>query len=97
MDVLSAILRTLEVRGSVFCFGPVGAPWRFEGGAEGRCLFHAVVEGSAWMSPAVGEPVRLADPLHLEYMAPLRCGGNALFPAQYRPVHGESRIAPSGD
>lgn len=59
MDVLSAVLRTLEVRGSVFCFGPVRAPWRFEGGAEGRCLFHAVVEGGAWLTTGGGDPIRL--------------------------------------
>ena len=59
MDVLSQILRPIEVRGSVFCHGQVQAPWCFRGGAEGACLFHAVVEGEAWIAVGQAEPRRL--------------------------------------
>lgn len=47
-DPLSDILTGVDVRGSVFCYGEVCEPWCFEGGAAG-CLFHAVVEGEAWL------------------------------------------------
>lgn len=59
MDALSQILRSIEVRGSVFCHGEVRAPWCFHGGAEGLCLFHAVVEGEAWVELDDDEPRRL--------------------------------------
>lgn len=59
MDVLSQILRCIEVEGSVFCHGEVRAPWCFQGGAEGSCLFHAVVEGEAWLAVGEAEPQRL--------------------------------------
>lgn len=49
MDVLSDIMRAISVRGSVFCSGEVRAPWCFSGGMTGRCLFHVVVEGEAWV------------------------------------------------
>jgi len=52
-------LEPVSVEGSVFCFGPVSAPWRFEGGAPARTLFHVVVEGSAWLSVPGCEPRRL--------------------------------------
>ena len=48
-DPLSDILSGVDVRGSVFCYGEVREPWCFEGGAKGSCLFHAVVEGEAWL------------------------------------------------
>lgn len=61
MDVLSRLLEPIRIRGSVFCHGPVCSPWRFEGGAAGLCLFHCVVEGSAWMTVAKQPPVRLSQ------------------------------------
>jgi len=59
MDVLSAVLSELDVRGSVFCYGPVGGSWGLEGGAEGVVLFHALVEGEAWATVGDGPPQRL--------------------------------------
>ncbi len=57
-DALSDILTGVEVRGSVFCYGEVREPWCFEGGAARGCLFHAVVEGEAWLRTE-GPPRRL--------------------------------------
>jgi len=48
-DPLSDILTGVDVRGSVFCYGEVREPWCFEGGAANRGLFHAVVDGEAWL------------------------------------------------
>ncbi|MCA9713708.1 MAG: AraC family transcriptional regulator [Myxococcales bacterium] len=60
MDFLSQLLEPIEIRGSVFCHGPVRAPWSFSGGAAGRCLFHCVVAGEAWVTPAAGDATRVA-------------------------------------
>ena len=59
MDVLSAVLADLDVKGSVFCYGPVGGRWGLRGGAEGHVLFHALVDGEAWATVGDGAPQRL--------------------------------------
>ena len=48
-DPLSDVLTGIDVRGSVFCYGEVREPWCFEGGAARGALFHAVIEGEAWV------------------------------------------------
>ena len=57
-DLLSNLLTGIEIRGSVFCYGEVREPWCFEGGAAEGSLFHAVVEGEAWLG-VDGAPRRL--------------------------------------
>lgn len=60
MDVLSQVLEGVVIRGSVFCYGEVRAPWCLSGGAEGACLFHAVVSGDAVAAVPGGETIPLA-------------------------------------
>ena len=55
MDILSAILNPLRVRGTVICRGNVRAPWALRGGLPGP-MFHVVVSGQGIVQQGTGEP-----------------------------------------
>lgn len=55
-DALTDILRSIQMRGSIFSRASLDAPWGIESGRTTSGIFHAVVRGRAW--------VRLADGGH---------------------------------
>ena len=53
MDVLSQILRTLKLHGSLYFRTDLRAPWGLEVPGEGRAVrFHVVVQGTCWLRVA---------------------------------------------
>ncbi len=59
-DALTDILRSVRMEGSVFSRAALAAPWGVESGRTKAGMFHAVVEGSAWVRLAEGgTPVEL--------------------------------------
>lgn len=104
-DPLSDILTGVDVRGSVFCYGQVREPWCFEGGGTRGCLFHAVVEGEAWLQ-LDGAPRRLGpgDVMLLTHGRRHRLGSRDRKRAtplqravEHRPGDPFARLAVGGD
>lgn len=48
-DILSQILRSIRLRGSVFFCSKLSAPWGMNLGVTGQPSFHLVLEGSCWL------------------------------------------------
>jgi len=59
MDVLTDMLRSVQLRGSVFCRAEVQSPWGIRTTASRHAPFHAVVEGGCWMRVGDEEPLWL--------------------------------------
>ena len=49
-DTLSDVLRSFEVRSTIFCLSELRAPWAFRVEGEAVAKFHLVLEGSALLS-----------------------------------------------
>jgi AraC-like DNA-binding protein len=49
-DTVSDVLRSFEVRSTIFCLSELRAPWAFRVEGEGTAKFHLVLEGSALLS-----------------------------------------------
>ncbi len=59
-DALTDILRSVQMRGSIFSRAALDAPWGIESGRTASGIFHAVVRGHAWVRLADGgDPVEL--------------------------------------
>jgi AraC-like DNA-binding protein len=54
-DAVSAVLRSVAVRSTIFCLSELRAPWAFRVDGESVPKFHLVLEGSAFLSCG-GEP-----------------------------------------
>ncbi len=54
-DALTHILESIHMEGSVFSRADLSAPWGVESGELAHGVFHAVVEGEAWVSLGNGE------------------------------------------
>jgi AraC-like DNA-binding protein len=48
-DVVSHVLRSLQVRSTVFCRSELRAPWGFGVASRDLAAFHLVVSGAAWL------------------------------------------------
>ena len=63
MDVLSQILRTLKLHGSLYFRTDLRAPWGLEVPGEGRAVrFHVVVQGTCWLRVARTSQALLLTP-----------------------------------
>ncbi len=58
-DELSLLLRNVQVRSTVFCRSYLSPPWGFRVDQTPVTKFHLVLGGSAWLTTAGQEPVRL--------------------------------------
>ena len=60
MDVLSDVLTTLRLRGTVYFQADFGAPWGMDIKGDAVANFHLVVQGSCWLrGPGQDECVEL--------------------------------------
>src|SRR4030095_15368910 len=48
-DVLTSVLRSLRLQGSVFCRAELSAPWGLELEAQDYAHFHVMERGNAWL------------------------------------------------
>ena len=60
MDLVSDILRSIRLEGSVFFHSRLTAPWGMELSAASEPRFHIILEGHSWLnSDTMDEPIRL--------------------------------------
>src|SRR5262245_23854148 len=59
-DAVSEVLRSFEVKSTVFCLSELRTPWAFRVEGEGVAKFHLVLEGSAVLD-AGEEPAALTE------------------------------------
>lgn len=59
-DPLSTVLQDLRLTGASYCRTELAAPWGLAIPPEDGAVLHVVIDGSAWLEPAVGEPIALA-------------------------------------
>ncbi|PAJ76239.1 hypothetical protein CJF42_00670 [Pseudoalteromonas sp. NBT06-2] len=62
MDVLGEILRVVRLKGSVYFNECFGTSWGMSVAESGKCIFHIVVKGEAWLKiNSISEVRRLAE------------------------------------
>jgi len=83
-DPLSVVLQDLRLTDASYCRTELYAPWGLEIPAEDGAVFHAVIDGTAWLAPVDGDPIRLGagDVVLLP-----QGHGHRLFDAPGSPVH----------
>ena len=60
MDVLSAVLRSLRLKASIYCAMDLSAPWGMSLRKSAWAPFHLIESGSCWLVTGKGRRVRLA-------------------------------------
>jgi AraC-like DNA-binding protein len=99
-DPVSAALRTVKVRSTIYCRSVIGAPWGFGVMARGHPAFHVVTDGACWLE-VDGEPDQI--PLAAGDLVVLPTGAPALDARRSRhpgdgargdPRHHAARRAP---
>jgi len=58
-DALSEVLQDLRLASSSYCRTEMRAPWGIEIPSDEGAVFHFMVEGSCWLRPRSGRPLRL--------------------------------------
>lgn len=62
LDVLSKILESVRLRGTIVSRGKLGAPWALETkGVSGAAIFHAMTRGGCWLLHGRDEPLWIAE------------------------------------
>ncbi len=89
MDVLSDILRSMRVEGSVYFCDHLQAPWSMEFEDTSSASFHLVRRGECWVMS--GESTERLGPGDLVFIAPGRDHVLASHPPNQEPSPGETR------
>ncbi|MCZ6827839.1 MAG: AraC family transcriptional regulator [Gammaproteobacteria bacterium] len=89
MEVLSDILRSMRVQGSVYFCDYLQAPWSMEFKDTTSASFHLVRRGECWMTS--GERTECLGPGDLVFIEPGRDHVLASQPPGQKPLPGEAR------
>src|SRR5687768_2545318 len=59
VDVLSDVLNTLRLQGTVFASAELAAPWGMRAAMPDRFAFHVLARGHAWLEVEGGAPMHV--------------------------------------